>query len=229
MKLLLLTFIFLGGTLSYPQNKPDEKMEYLALGDSYTIGEGVLETERFPIQLAAWLNEHGYEVDTPQIIAKTGWTTDELSAALDEKEPIGKFDFVTLLIGVNNQYRGRDVENFRKEFVKLLNRAAGYTHSIKNVIVVSIPDWGVTPFSISKGRDQIKVSEEIDLYNSIKKEETEKAGAHYLYITDISKKAQDDETLLAKDGLHPSGKMYSLWVERIFPVCETIIINKNKQ
>jgi len=210
-------------------SQTSNKFTYLALGDSYTIGEGVLETERFPIRLASLLNEHGYEVDTPRIIAKTGWTTDELSVALDEKEPIGKFDFVTLLIGVNNQYRGRDVENYRKEFVKLLNRVAGYTHSIKNVIVVSIPDWGVTPFAISKGRDKEIVSEEIDLYNSIKKEETEKAGARYIYITDISKKAQDDEALLADDGLHPSGKMYSLWVERIFPICETIIMNKKKQ
>lgn len=146
----------------------DETINYLALGDSYTIGESVLESERFPFQLSDELRNSGYKIKAPLIIAKTGWTTDELSAALDEKEPIDKFDFVTLLIGVNNQYRGRDAEEFRKEFIQLLNRAAGYTHSIKNVIIVSIPDWGVTPFAVDKGRDSQKVGEEIDIYNSIK-------------------------------------------------------------
>lgn len=221
----LVLFLFLT-VLNYSQSNKEKHFTYLALGDSYTIGESVSESERFPILLTEKLRKRGYEIDDPLIIAKTGLTTDELSAALDEKEPIGKFDFVTLLIGVNNQYRGRDSEEFRKEFVQLLTRASGYTQSIENVIVVSIPDWGVTPFAIEKGRDPQKVGEEIALYNSIKKEETEKAGAQYVYITDISKKANNDETLLAEDKLHPSGKMYSFWVERILPLAKQILDKK---
>ena len=223
MKLLLLTLIFLFSTLNYSQSKSNEKMKYLALGDSYTIGESVDESERFPVQLVEKLIASDFEVEEPEIIAVSGWTTDELSAALDAEEPIGKYDFVTLLIGVNNQYRGRDAEEFRREFIQLLNRAAGYTHSIKNVIVVSIPDWGVTPFAIDKGRDSKKVGEEIDLYNSIKKEEAENAGAHYVYITDISKEAKENKSLLAEDKLHPSAKMYSFWVERILPIAKQIL------
>jgi len=222
MRLLLFTSILLLYTLSYLQTKPTE-IKYLALGDSYTIGESVEKSERFSIQLAEKLRGDGFEIEEPVIIAKTGWTTDELTTALDQKEPIGKYDFVTLLIGVNNQYRGRDAEEFRKEFVQLLNRAAGYTSTINNVIVVSIPDWGVTPFAIKMGRDPQKVSNEIELYNSIKREETSKAGAHFINITDISKNAATDKTLLAEDELHPSAKMYSLWVEKILPVVKSII------
>ena len=198
-------------------------IKYLALGDSYTIGETVLETERFPIQLSTQLNKLGYNINSPVIIAKTGWTTDELSAALDQKEPIGKYDFLTLLIGVNNQYRGKSAEEFREEFKILLQRAVGYTKSIGNVIVVSIPDWGVTPFALKKGRDPKKVSEEIQLFNSIKEEETKNAGAIFISITDISKNTAVDKTLLAEDELHPSAKMYSLWVEKIIPVAKSII------
>lgn len=222
-KLIILFLFLISMSLSFSQSNNDNRFTYLALGDSYTIGESVSDAERFPVQLTDKLRKSGYNFEDPLIIARTGWTTDELSAALDEKEPIGKFDFITLLIGVNNQYRGRDAEAFRKEFVQLLNRAAGYTNSFENVIVVSIPDWGVTPFAIEKGRDTQKVGEEIDLYNSIKKEEAEKAGAHYVYITDISKEARNDETLLAEDKLHPSGKMYSLWVERILPIAKQIL------
>ncbi|WKZ69482.1 MAG: SGNH/GDSL hydrolase family protein [Melioribacteraceae bacterium] len=223
MKIFLFVTIMLSCIFQQSETAGDETINYLALGDSYTIGESVLESDRFPVQLTNELNKLTYNVGPPLIIAKTGWTTDELSAALDEKETIGKFDFVTLLIGVNNQYRGRDAEEFRKEFIQLLNRAAGYTHSIKNVIIVSIPDWGVTPFAVDKGRDSQKVGEEIDIYNSIKKQEAEDAGAHYVYITDISKEAKDDESLLAHDKLHPSGKMYSLWVERILPIAKQIL------
>lgn len=219
MKLLLLTLLFLLSTLSQTKST----LKYLALGDSYTIGESVSESDRFPNQLRAKLVGEGYPVDSTLIIAKTGWTTDELSAALNEKEPIGKYNFVTLLIGVNNQYRGRDAEEFRNEFVQLLNRAVGYTVAMENVIVISIPDWGVTPFAVKMGRDPLKISAEIQKYNSIKKEETEKAGAQFVNITDISKEAKDDETLLAEDKLHPSGKMYGLWVERILPIVKTII------
>lgn len=223
MKLLLLTLIFLFSTLNYSQSKSNEKMKYLALGDSYTIGEGVAVSDRFPVQLAFQLNDAGINIEDPDIIAVSGWTTDELSAGIDKKEPVGQYDLATLLIGVNNQYRGRDAKEFRNEFAQLLNRAAGFTTSIKNVIVVSIPDWGVTPFAVKMGRDPQKVSNEIELYNSIVKEEAEKAGAHFVNITDLSNKATDDRSLLVEDKLHPSGKMYSLWVERIFPIAQKIL------
>ncbi|MDZ7764737.1 MAG: GDSL-type esterase/lipase family protein [Melioribacteraceae bacterium] len=145
-KIIVLTLFLYLSSLNFSQTNNENHLTYLALGDSYTIGQNVAESERFPVQLADGLRNSGYNIEAPLIIAKTGWTTDELSLALDEKEPIGKYDFVTLLIGVNNQYRGKDGEEFRKEFKQLLQRAAGYTDSINNVIVVSIPDWGVTPF-----------------------------------------------------------------------------------
>ena len=132
----------------YAQINPTTTHTYLALGDSYTIGESVPENERFPIQLTKRMNEAGYSISTPKIIAKTGWTTDELNAAI-LKENLGDqtFDMVSLLIGVNNQYRGRDVEIYRKEFAELLNRAIKFAkNNINNVLVLSIPDWGMTPF-----------------------------------------------------------------------------------
>jgi lysophospholipase L1-like esterase len=176
---------------------------YLALGDSYTIGESVPEVERFPNQLARELG-----ITPPLIIAKTGWTTDELNAAIDAADPQGPYDLVTLLIGVNNQYRGRDAGQYRGEFAALLRRAIGFAGGdAKKVIVVSIPDWGVTPFA--EGRDRAKIAREIDLYNSINREEAARAGAQYADITAISRRA--DPELVAGDGLHPSGKQYSEW------------------
>ena len=146
---------------------------YLALGDSYTIGESVSEKERFPLQLADSLNESGISVLKPTIVATTGWTTDELSKGIADTELNISYDLVTLLIGVNNQYRGLSLENYRKEFVQLLNQAIGFAEgNPKKVIVLSIPDWGVTPFADGRDRDQIAM--EIDSFNAVKKEETEK-------------------------------------------------------
>jgi lysophospholipase L1-like esterase len=180
---------------------------YLALGDSYTIGESVPANERFPVVLGKVL-----KLGEPQIIAKTGWTTDELNAAIDAAHPKGPFELVTLLIGVNNQYRGRDAEQYRGEFVGLLKRAIGFAGGdAKKVIVVSIPDWGVTPFA--EGRDRAKIAAEIDHYNTINREETMRAGAGYVDITPISR--QPDASLVAGDGLHPSGKQYLQWVKAI--------------
>lgn len=178
---------------------------YLALGDSYTIGESVAPADRFPHQLARELG-----IGEPQIIAKTGWTTDELNAAIDAADPKGPFDLVTLLIGVNNQYRGRDAEQYRGEFAALLQRAIGFAGGdAKKVIVVSIPDWGVTPFA--EGRDRAKIAAEIDRYNAINREEAARAGAKYVDITPISRQ----EGLVADDGLHPSAKQYTEWVKLI--------------
>ena len=184
-----------------------EPVRYLALGDSYTIGESVAEADRFPNQLARELG-----IAPPQIIARTGWTTDELNAAVDAANPQGPFDLVTLLIGVNNQYRGRDAEEYRREFAALLQRAIGFAGSDpQKVIVVSIPDWGVTPFA--EGRDRAKISREIDQYNAINREEAIRAGAKYVDITPISR--GNDPALVADDKLHPSGKQYTEWAKLI--------------
>jgi lysophospholipase L1-like esterase len=189
-----------------------EHTRYLALGDSYTIGESVPESDRFPVQLARQLG-----LGDPQIIAKTGWTTDELNAAIDAAHPTGPYELVTLLIGVNNQYRGRDAEQYRGEFAALLQRAIGFAGGkASNVIVVSIPDWGVTPFA--EGRDRAKIGAEIDHYNAINREETMKAGAKYADITPVSRVS--DPALFAGDGLHPSGKQYAEWVKVIAPIVQ---------
>lgn len=205
------------------QNKPGKTMTrqqtMLCLGDSYTIGESVPETDRFPVQLVKQLREKNKNFADPVSIARTGWTTDELIAAIQERNVQGIFDYVTLLIGVNNQYRGYSSDVYRKEFNELLQTAINYAGgNVAHVIVISIPDWGVTPFAANEGRDESKVAGEIDLYNSINKEETLKAHSQYVDITPISRRAATDQTLLARDGLHPSGKMYTLWCEQILPL-----------
>lgn len=210
-----LIFLFISYMPVYAQINPATTHTYLALGDSYTIGESVPENERFPIQLTKRMNEAGYSISTPKIIAKTGWTTDELNAAI-LKENLGDqtFDMVSLLIGVNNQYRGRDVEIYRKEFAELLNRAIKFAkNNINNVLVLSIPDWGMTPFG--KKSPKQNISSTIDLFNKVNKEECNKMGILYIDITPDSRLADKDPGLVANDGLHPSGKMYANWVDHI--------------
>ena len=191
---------------------------YLALGDSYTIGERVDSAARWPVQLAALLRERGIAVAAPTIIARTGWTTDELSVALDRANPRGTFDLVSLLIGVNNQYRGRDVEEYRAQFRALLQRAVAFAGGdAGRVIVLSIPDWGVTPFAEKQQRDGARIASEIDRFNAVNREETERAAARYVDVTPISRAASADRTLIAEDGLHPSGKMYGEWARLALP------------
>ena len=185
---------------------------FLALGDSYTIGESVPAADRFPVQVA-----NALKTQEPVIVAKTGWTTDELDRAIDAAKPKGPFDLVTLLIGVNNQYRGRSADDYRAQFEGLLKRAIGFAGGRPaHVVVVSIPDWGVTPFAA--GRDAKKIAEEIDHYNLINHEETVRAGARYADITAISRRAATDRSLVAPDGLHPSGRMYEEWAGVILPI-----------
>jgi lysophospholipase L1-like esterase len=189
-------------------------LTYLALGDSYTIGESVTESERWPVQLAKSLNNAGVDVSTPKIIARTGWTTDELNAKIVSEKITQTYDLVSLLIGVNNQYRGRSVEQFRTEFVDLLETSLKFArNNPAHVLVVSIPDWGVTPFA--SDRNQKEIATQIDLFNAVCKEEAEKRGILFIDITPISR--LNDKNLIADDGLHPSGKMYQLWVEIITP------------
>ncbi|EIL87181.1 SGNH/GDSL hydrolase family protein [Rhodanobacter sp. 115] len=191
-------------------------LSYLALGDSYTIGEGVEATGRWPAQLAARLRNEGVPLAEPRILATTGWTTDELAAAMDGTRFDPPYALVSLLIGVNNQYRERSAEAYRGEFVALLERAitlAGERSS--RVLVLSIPDWGVTSFARDSGRDCAKIGAELDNYNAIARDETLHCGAHWVDITGLSRQ---HPALLADDGLHPSAAQYTLWAEATVPV-----------
>jgi lysophospholipase L1-like esterase len=196
---------------------PAGYLRMLSLGDSYTIGEGVPEADRWPVRLAGMLREKGITIQ-PRIIAKTGWTTDELSAAIDAAGPSGPYDLVTLLIGVNNQYRGRPVEDYRPQFVALLKRAVEFAGGrADRVIVVSIPDYGVTPFAKKMGRDAATTAKELDAFNAAAQEEAKKAGARFVEITAASRVQAADPAMLAADGLHPSGAMYKTWAAAVLP------------
>ncbi len=188
--------------------------KYLALGDSYTIGESVLESERWPNQFAQIVKGTPLEVASVTIIAKTGWTTAELIEGIKKYKNTNRYNLVSLLIGVNNQYREQSIETFEEELVELIHTAINYCSKGKEgVFLVSIPDWGVTPFA--KGRDSNKIAREIDAYNAIVLKQAKLFKIPFVDITPISKRAKTDESLLAEDKLHPSGKMYSLWVEKI--------------
>ncbi len=195
---------------------------FLALGDSYTIGEAVATQERWPVQLAAQLRTDGITVTDLQIVARTGWTTDELVAGIAQAGIKGTFDLVTLLIGVNNQYRRRGVEEYRVELRGLLGQALGFADGDRRrVIVLSIPDWSVVPFS--EGRDRAEIAIQIDQFNAVNREEAQAAGVNYVDITAISRQAAEDQSLVAEDGLHPSGEMYRRWVELVLPVARKVI------
>ena len=190
------------------------KISYLALGDSYTIGEAVEQAESFPFQLVEMLTENGFGIEKPKVIAKTGWTTDELRQAIQQEQITDTFGLVTLLIGVNNQYRGYLQETYRREFAELLEMAISFAGGDKNkVFVVSIPDWGVTAFAKQSGRDLKNISDEIDAFNLINKQETEAKQVSYIDITPGSRQAIKKQNLIASDGLHPSGKMYADWAK----------------
>jgi lysophospholipase L1-like esterase len=189
---------------------------YLALGDSYTIGEAVSAAESFPYQLKDALLKQGHPVESIQIIAQTGWTTDELQAAIDIATLSPPYDLVTLLIGVNNQYRGYSVANYRVEFEQLLRQAIVFAGADEDrVRVLSIPDWGVTPFAQKEGRVADKVAKEIDAFNAAAQEISENLGVVFINISPHSRLAATDLSLLAPDGLHPSGKMYAHWVQSL--------------
>lgn len=193
-----------------------EKLKYLALGDSYTIGESVDPSMRYPVQIADSLKKRGYRMEEPGIIAVTGWTTSDLKAGIKAASPQGPYDLVSLLIGVNNQYRGMDINIYRKEFGELIDQSIFFAgNDTGRVIVLSIPDWGVTPFA--SGRDREKIAREIDQYNAINKEITLSRGVVWADVTGISRLAVNDPALIASDGLHPSGKMYTEWVKLALP------------
>lgn len=189
---------------------------FLALGDSYTIGESVRPAERWPDQLAAIVRDRGIDIAEPEIVATTGWTTDELASAIAERELRGPFELVSLLIGVNNQYRGRPLEEYREQFRGLLDQAIAFAgDEPERVLVVSIPDWGVTPYA--EGRDRAQIAREIDAFNRVNREEAASSGARYVDVTRVSRMASSDPGLVGRDGLHPSGRMYRAWAELVLP------------
>ena len=205
--LLSLTSVIMKAQQSKPSNK------YLALGDSYTIGESVAERDRWPNQLVASLHRHGIEFGKLTIIATTGWRTDDLKKAVTRAHLKNEYGLVSLLIGVNNQYQGKPADQYAVEFEDLLKTAIQLAGGKKeNVLVVSIPDYGYTPFGKSK---QAVISSAIDEFNGINNRITQGHGIKYVNITDISRNGLEQPALVAPDGLHPSGKMYALWVERI--------------
>lgn len=211
---LLCAALFFSWALQASELHVDPPSSFLALGDSYTIGESVDAAMRWPNQLVAALNRSGLEFEQPQIVAKTGWTTDELLAALDQASLKESYDYVSLLIGVNNQYRGRSVTSFEPEFTVLLERAISYSNRKANgVFVVSIPDWGVMPFA--EGRDARKIALEIDTYNKSIERICKIYGVRFFDITEISRKASETPSFVASDGLHPSGEMYAAWVNEV--------------
>lgn len=188
---------------------------FLALGDSYTIGEAVPEDQRWPVQLVALLNDRDQDFDPPEIIATTGWTTDELAAAMDAKYPASTredFDLVSLLIGVNNQYRGRGLDEYRQQFSELLERAlllAG--GEAQRMLVLAIPDWGVTPFGAASGRDLERVASELDAFNAAARAITASRGVRFVDTSAVSR--EHGAQWVADDGLHPSGRLYTAWAE----------------
>lgn len=193
----------------------------LALGDSYTIGEAVRENDRWPQQLARALEQHAIQLQL-NIIAATGWTTDELSSTLQNAAFTPPYDMVSLMIGVNNQYRGYPIADFEIGFQNLLQQAIALAGDLPtHVMVLSIPDWAYTPFAASQNKEQI--SREIDQYNRIIMQISSEHGVHFIDITPISRLASHNPGLIATDTLHPSGEMYALWVEQILPIALKIL------
>lgn len=217
-QITFITLLFLScSNMSHPAAPPDSHnipLRILSLGDSYTIGTGVDAVDRFPNQLADQLRSAGLNVAEPIVVARNGWTTGELLSGIEESGIEGSFDLVTMLIGVNNQFRGLDSAEYRAQFRELLHLAVEFSSGKPSrVIVLSIPDWGVTPFAHNMDKQQI--ASEIDLFNQLNRQEAQAAGVHYIEITSLTRKAGNDPSLYADDLLHPSGAMYRQWAEMI--------------
>jgi lysophospholipase L1-like esterase len=231
MKKLIIIFFFILSIISCSKKIDvemkdpeirDSSFTFLALGDSYTIGESVQPAERFPNQTMELLRRDSLSVAAPKIIAATGWTTSNLITTLNNSDVRTDYDIVTLLIGVNNQYQHQPIDQYKSEFAGLLQRAILYAgNKNKHVFVLSIPDYSVTPFASQS--DTARITEEIDAFNSANKKITEAAGVNYLDITPISREAKRDPSLIATDGLHPSAAQYSEWSILLAPMIKEII------
>lgn len=201
-------------------NNNNPKRTFLALGDSYTIGESVDEKDRWSMQLIDLLN-NDFNFTKHEIIALTGWTTAELTQAIEAKNLTEQFDMVSLLIGVNNQYRGQSLESYRTEFKLLLKISTKFAkNDAKRVMVLSIPDWEKTPFAT--GQNKEKIASEIDTFNHVAKEECKKAGIFFIDITEITRK-NTDASMFASDGLHYTGKMHRLWANEAWEIAGEIL------
>lgn len=205
-----------------PPAETGEAMSYLALGDSYTIGQAVPADVRYPVLLADALRKQDVALAPPTIVATTGWSTADLLRGIEQaKLQDQMYDLVSLLIGVNNQYRGRSLEEYRREFTELLLLSIAFAGGDKDkVVVLSIPDYGYTPFGAS---NQENISAQIDQFNAVNKHISDSAGVLYIDITPISRRGLAEPDLIASDGLHPSGKMYALWVEKMLPEVKTLL------
>lgn len=218
--------VVLPPVISNPDNSISKSVNYLALGDSYTIGQSVCETCRFPEQLKTSLKALYPQTSfSLKIIATTGWTTSNLISAVKEQNPDSNYDLVTLLIGVNNQYRGRDFSVYEKEFPELVTKAIALAKGDKkNVVVVSIPDYAYTSFGMMYGTEnQKKISEEIDTYNTFAQNYCINKEITFVSITDISRQGLSNKNLVASDGLHPSETAYKMFVERMLPKVKTAL------
>ena len=221
MKPLFFILIGLLSSCSEAQMKESVKIKhpftFLALGDSYTIGESVAEQDSWPFQLNQRLRKAGIDISDPRIIATTGWTTDELQAAIKREQPSSDFDLVSLLIGVNNQYRGYPIAQYESEFMELLNQSIALANGKQeNVFVISIPDYGVTPFTKGLSMSADKIARDLNAYNDIAKLICDSKEVQFFDITEWSRNAATDASLIAEDELHPSGKMYKNWVDTYF-------------
>ncbi|MDP9229235.1 MAG: SGNH/GDSL hydrolase family protein [Bacteroidota bacterium] len=195
---------------------------YLALGDSYTIGEGVSKQESFPYQTVQLLRKAGHDFMDPEIVAKTGWTSEDLINEIPKRKLASSYNFVTLLIGVNNQFQGRSVEEYSIQFENLLKQAIQFAgNNNQHVIVLSIPDWGATPFAEGRNREQI--AKEINAFNKVNQSICEPYIIPYINITPGSRKALYDSTLITKDKLHPSSKEYAKWAKKISATISTVL------
>ncbi len=197
---------------------------FLALGDSYTIGEGVAPADRWPMRLAAALRAAGVPVTDPEIVAVTGWTVEELDVGIDAADPQGPYDLVTLLIGVNDQYRGYGIEGYRTQYRAMLARAVAFAGGDPSrVVAVSFPDWGVTPFAAD--RDAARVATEVDAFNATARAIAKAAGVAWIDITPLSR---TQGALVAGDGLHPNVAAYAAWAESIRPAAEAALVGAGR-
>jgi lysophospholipase L1-like esterase len=206
---------------SVDNSKADTAKTFLALGDSYTIGQSVSSVDRFPSQTELILRGQNITIKDPQIIATTGWTTKNLIDALNTANLPTNFDVITLLIGVNNQYQGRSLDEYKTEFAWLVDRAIQYANKLpSHVFVLSIPDYSLTPFA--QESDTAKIAREINQFNVENKKISLQLGVNYVDITPISR--EQDPELLAGDGLHPSGKQYKRWADLLAPMIKKVIV-----
>ena len=230
MRTLFLALAFVAGCMSETpppaptDPPPDGPARVLALGDSYTIGEGVDSPERWPNQLADALRADGLDVEAPVIIARTGWTVDELDAGIDRDPPSGTFDLVTLLIGVNDQFRSYPLDGYRTDYRAMLRRAVAFAGGVPDrVVAVSFPDWGATPFAGRDARSREQIAAEVDAFNAVAREEAEAAGVAWVDITALSR---TQGSLVVADRLHPSAEAYAGWVERILPAARAVLAER---